>query len=278
VTAYQAFDPNLAPASIAIGWDAWAEEYSQLPGSNAAYRFSKRLLYQVVDEVVGGRQGLDVLDFNCGCGNDFAHFLDRGHRVVGCDGSAGMLRVAARNNRAAVEASAVSLFHGQAEHLSTESFGACRFDLILSATGGTAYLDDLHLRELHRTFVSLLKPGGSMVVTHLVPRCLSESLWHLAHARPRAALRRWRKRLSVTIKGKAMTMYLRSAIDLRRSLADIAPPDRLVPLNVVTPPFQTGVHLSVRVEELLFRSETLLQRFRPSLAVCDQIAWVAQRP
>jgi SAM-dependent methyltransferase len=274
--SYRPFDANDAPSSSPIGWDAWAEEYAELPRSNAAYRFSKRLLHEVVDAEIDGRRNLDVLDFNCGSGNDFVHFLDAGHRVVGCDGSAGMLRVAARNHEQAIGAGAVSLFLGRAERLSRESFGHRRFDLILSATGGTAYLDDERLRDLHRAFASLMKPGGIMVVTHLLPRCLVESLWHLAHARPRAAALRWRTCISVNVKGEAMTMYLRSVAHLRRSLTDIAPPDRLVPLNVVTPPFQAGVRLSAGVETLMYRVERSLQRFRPSLAVCDQVAWVAR--
>lgn len=276
MTRYRAFHSNGTSDTSAIGWDAWAEDYARLPRSNAAYRFSKRLLYQVLDSETGGRRGLDVLDFNCGCGNDFGHLLRADHRIVGCDGSVGMLRVAARNYRDALEAGAVSLFHGRAEHLSNESFGSRRFDLILSATGGTAYLDDEQLQELHRAFVSLLKPGGVMVVTHLLPRCLVESLWYLAHARPRGALRRWRKRLSVSIKGEVMTMYLRSVADLRRGLADIAPPDRVVPLNIVTPPFQTGVRLWPGLEGPMYRCEHFLQRFRPSLALSDQVAWVTR--
>jgi hypothetical protein len=73
-----------------------------------------------------------------------------------------------------------------------------------------------------------------------------------------------------------MTMYLRSLSDLRRHLADIAPADRIVPLNIVTPPFQAGVRLWAGIEELMYRAERGLQRFRPSLAVCDQVAWVTR--
>lgn len=276
MTGYRPFDPNDASGTSTIGWDAWADEYAELPRSNRAYRFSKRLLHEVVDAETSRRRGLDVLDFNCGCGNDFGRFLEADHRIVGCDGSAGMLRVAARNHEHAVESGAVSLFLGRAEHLSSRSFGDRRFDLIFSATGGTAYLEDHHLRELHRAFVSLMKPEGVMVVTHLLPRCLAESVWHLVHARPRAALRRWRTRLSVSVKEEPMTMYLRSVADLRRLLVDVAPADRVVPLNVVTPPFQSGIRLRPGVEELMYRSERLLQRFPPSLAVCDQAAWVAR--
>lgn len=277
VSDYRAFDPLHAPRAGAIGWDAWAEEYARLPTENVAYRFSKRLLYDVVDREIDGRRGLDVLDFNCGCGNDFAHFFDAGSRVVGCDGSVGMLEVASRNHAAQLESGALSLFLGRAETLSGESFGDRRFDLVLSATGGTAYLDACRLRELHRAFMSLLKPGGAMVVTHLLPRCLAESFWHLAHARPRAAARRWRGRLSVVVKGETMTMYLRSVRDLRRDLEDIAPPVRLVPLNIVTPAFQTGFRLSPGAEGFLYRSERLLQRVVGSGAICDQVAWVSRR-
>ena len=275
-TEFKRFDPAESHALNSVGWDAWAEEYARLPRLNSTYRFSKRLLYRVIEDELRWSDPLDVLDFNCGCGNDFAHFLDAGHRVVGCDGSAGMLSVAARRHKAAVSDGTVVLYYGQAEALTADAFGGRRFDAIISATGGTAYLTDHQLQRVHATFAALLRPGGRMIITHLVPRCLIESLYHLLHARPRSALRRWRTKVEISVRSEPLTMYLRSARDLERILSEVAPADRLVPLNVVTPPFQTGFQLPDRLAGVMNWAEHKLQRYRACLSACDQVAWITR--
>ena len=182
-TAFKRFDPTEAHALSSVGWDAWAEEYARLPELNSTYRFSKQLLYDVIEGELHGDNVLDVLDFNCGCGNDFAHFLKAGYRLVGCDGSAGMLSVAARRFDDAVSDGRVALYHGHAEALTVDAFDGRRFDVIISATGGTAYLTDGQLRRLHAMFVALLRPGGCMIITHLVPPVLDRvTLLPLARA------------------------------------------------------------------------------------------------
>ena len=276
MTAFKRFDPTEPHALSSVGWDAWAEEYAQLPQLNPTYRFSKRLLYDVIEDELRRDKALDVLDFNCGCGNDFAYFLDAGYRVVGCDGSAGMLSVAARGYDDAVSDGRVALYHGQAEALTIDAFDGRRFDAIISATGGTAYLSDSQLQRLHAMFVALLRPGGCMIVTHLVPRCWIESLYYIMHARPRMALRRWRTRLEISVRSEPLTMYLRSARHLERILSDIAPADRLVPLNVLTPPFQTGFQLPDRLTRVMNWAEHRLQRYRACLAACDQVVWITR--
>jgi len=105
---------------------------------------------------------------------------------------------------------------------------------------------------------------------------LIESLYYLLHARPRLALRRWRTRLQISVKSDPLTMYLRSSRYLERILGEVAPADRLVPLNVVTPPFQTGFQLPERLAGVMTWAEHKLQRYRVCLAVCDQVAWITR--
>ena len=275
-TAFKRFDPTEHHALSSVGWDAWAEEYARLPQLNPTYRFSKRLLYDVIEGELPRENALDILDFNCGCGNDFPFFLDAGHRVVGCDGSAGMLSVAVRRYDDAVSDGRVTLYHGQAEALTADAFDGRRFDAIISATGGTAYLTDSQLQRVHAVFAALLRPGGCMIITQLAPRCLIESFYYLLHARPRVALRRWRTRLEISVKSEPLTMYLRSARHLERILSEVAPADRLVPLNVVTPPFQTGFQLPERLAGVMNWAEQKLQKYRVCLAVCDQVVWITR--
>ena len=277
-TAFKRFAHNETLRLSSVGWDAWAEDYAQLPRNNPTYRFSKRLFYDVIDSELGREKGLDVLDFNCGCGNDFGHLLSAGHRVVGCDGSAGMLAVAARRYPDAISHGVVVLYYGQAQELTVDAFDGHRFDAIISATGGMAYLTDEELQRVHVVLSALLNPGGCIIITHILPRCLIESLYYLLHARPRAALRRWRTRLEIAVKSETLTMYFRTRCDLERILNEVAPADRLVPLNVLTPPFQTGYRLPDRLAGVMMKVERNLQRWGIGLASGDQLAWISRCP
>ena len=277
-TAFKKFDHNETLRLSSVGWDAWAEDYAQLPRNNPTYRFSKRLFYDVLDSELGLKKGLAVLDFNCGCGNDFEHLLSAGHRVVGCDGSTGMLAVAARRHPEAIANGVVILYRGQAQELTVDAFEGHRFDAIISATGGMAYLTDDELQRVHAVLSALLKPGGCMIITHIPPRCLIESLYYLLHARPRAALKRWRTRLEISVRSETPTMYFRSRCDLERILNEVAPADRLVPLNVLTPPFQTGYRLPDRLAGMMIKVERRLQQWGIGLGSCDQLAWISRCP
>lgn len=277
-TAFKRFAHNETLNLKSIGWDAWAEDYAQLPRNNPTYRFSKRLFYDVIDSELGEEKGLDVLDLNCGCGNDFEYLLSAGHRIVGCDGSAGMLAVAARRYPDAISQGDVVLYCGQAQELTVDAFEGRQFDAIISATGGMAYLTDEELQRVHAVLSALLNPGGCMIITHILPRCLIESLYFLLHARPRAALRRWRTDLEISVKSEALIMYFRTRSDLERILNEVAPADRLVPLNVLTPPFQTGYRLPDRLAGVMMKIERSLQRWGIGLASCDQLAWISRCP
>jgi hypothetical protein len=73
-------------------------------------------------------------------------------------------------------------------------------------------------------------------------------------------------------------MELRGVRRLRSILHDVAPAHRLVPLNVVVPPFQTGVRLREAAIPRLRRIESALQRLSWSLHVCDQVVWIWRAP
>ena len=64
-TTLKRFDPTEPHALSSVGWDAWAEEYAALPRLNSTYRFSKRLLYEVIEGELRRDNALEILEFNC---------------------------------------------------------------------------------------------------------------------------------------------------------------------------------------------------------------------
>jgi SAM-dependent methyltransferase len=255
------------------GWDAWASDYSKL-GANSTYALGKELLHDQVN-AIAGRTG-SVLDFHCGAGDDVARFLAAGWKVVGCDGSSGMLRAAATRSAAALESGMLELWQGQAEALEPDSFGPRRFDLVFSTTGGFAYLDDEEFVRVHRVLATMLEPGGVMVIAHLTPFCLSESLYHVLHARLRRAGERWRGRVSVNIRGQPMVMRLRSAGQVRRLLEGVVQVERLTPLLWCTPPFQSGYVPGRRALRTLRAIERRTARIGALARLADQVVCVAR--
>jgi SAM-dependent methyltransferase len=281
VVAYVPFDPLRAPASSSstVGWDAWSDDYADLGAKNAGYALGKRLLQSIVDDLAPGAVGREtrVLDFNCGAGDDVARFLARGWHVVGCDGSSGMLRRAAARCAPELDAGRLELFVGQAQELAPTSFGRRAFDLIFSTIGGFAYLDDAGFVDAHRALAEMLAPGGLMVLAHLTPFCLAESAYHLARLAPRAAVKRWRGVVPIEVRGQPMTMHLRSPRRLRRLLTGTVRIERLLPLLVWTPPFQTGFQPRGRVLSWLERLERAATASAPLAALADQAVCVARR-
>ncbi len=276
---YAPYDPARPQPSTAIGWDAWADDYARLGVDNAVYALGKRLLHRIVEQVAPRPSDRErwALDFNCGAGDDVERLCRRGWRVAGCDGSPGMLRAAAVRSGRELRDGRVELWHGRAEELATTSFGGRRFDLIFSTTGGFTYLDDAAFVETHRTLAEMLDSDGVMVLAHLTPFCLAESAYHLARLSPRAAAKRWSPQVAIDVRGQSLTMHLRSARKIRHLLAGTVRIERMVPLLVCTPPFQSGFRPGRRLSAFLEAVERTAGRFHELAAIADQVVCVARR-
>jgi SAM-dependent methyltransferase len=272
---YQAASP---PVGVATGWDAWAQEYGTLGQMNPAYGLGKELLHALVDEVSpppGDGQAW-VLDFHCGAGDDLSRFLARGWRAAGCDGSAGMLGVAAARCARELRDGRLELWHGRCEEMAPGAFGGQRFALVFSTTGGFAYLDDAALVQVHRQLAAMLAPGGVLVIAHLTAFCAAESLYHVARLRLRRAVERWGGKVPIVVRGERMLMRLRSPHRIRQLLQGVLRIERLAPLLVCTPPFQSGFRPGPTALAVLRALDRRAARADALAALADQVVCIAR--
>ncbi len=103
----------------------------------------------MIDELPPG----DALDAACGTGRHAAYLLQRGHRVIGVDGSPRML------DRAKINAPGADLRVGELDRLPVPDD---QVDLVVCALALT------HLPELEPAFTEfarVLRPGGRLIVT-----------------------------------------------------------------------------------------------------------------
>jgi len=222
------------------GWDRYALDYEKLLVPNTVYYLTKQVMHHLVDQHKGtNRNGqVDVLDINCGTGNDFPFFFDRGWSVVGCDGSEGMLNRAYENYHAFINSGKLRLYSGMIEDIGENTFQPRQFDLIFSVTGGFSYVTDEQLVTINNTVSKFLKKDGVLIVAHLNKYCVPEMLYRLSHLK--YPFYRMRNTLEVNIKGEKQIMYLRSVQQLKRLYSETFSEIRTLPLLSFTPPYQSG--------------------------------------
>jgi ubiquinone/menaquinone biosynthesis C-methylase UbiE len=141
------------------------------------------------------KPGDRVLEIGCGTGVDACFLAERGVKVVACDSSRAMVRVAARRVRE-TGSNAVELRELAAEDLLALQREA-PFDGVFSNFAALNCVDDLNAvaEDLGR----LLKPGGTALLCFLGSSCFWDMFWYLLKAKPAKAFRRWRSG-SVTAK------------------------------------------------------------------------------
>ncbi|MCP2267227.1 class I SAM-dependent methyltransferase [Promicromonospora thailandica] len=81
---------DVDPISVRDGYDGWSATYDA--EGNSCFPLRDELLTPLLDRLLTGR----VLDAACGSGAVTRQLVDRGHDVVGVDGSPGMLGLARR--------------------------------------------------------------------------------------------------------------------------------------------------------------------------------------
>lgn len=259
------------------GWDAYADTYAKLLVPETVYHLTKEVIHRQLADLVPSDQPIHVLDMNCGVGNDFPFFLARGWRITACDGSVGMLNKACETYRAEIASGQITLYLGQMESLDETSFPGDKFDLIFSVTGGYSYIPDEKMRAVNGVLGNYLADDGLMVTAHLSKFCLSDTLFHLLHARVRQAFLRLRNELRIQIKGQDYRMYLRGPGKIRR----LTPPNlqslELLPLLWLTPPYQTGYKPGKRTYQWLRSVEMRTRRITALAGIADQVVAVARR-
>jgi len=132
-----------------------------------------------------------VLELNCGTGEDAIWLAKQGLQVLATDASPEMVEIAkvkiARAGLAKSASVQVCTF-AEIEHLPEGNF-----DLIFSNFGGLNCVSPEELRRLGAVFAQKLKPGGKFIAVVMGRFCWWETLYFLLKLKLRTAFRRFDK-------------------------------------------------------------------------------------
>jgi SAM-dependent methyltransferase len=172
-------------------FDATAPRFDERFGAWASVAAQRDAVRRYLTRVFPA--GSRLLELGGGTGDDALYLLERGYRVTLTDGSPTMVELATAKVRAAGYASA------EVEHLVFEdapSFerrhdGRAPFDGVYSNFAALNCVRDL--RVLGAPLARLVRPGGICALVMFGPCSPVDMLVQLAHGRPAAAFRRFRR-------------------------------------------------------------------------------------
>jgi SAM-dependent methyltransferase len=178
--------------------------------------------------------GMRVLELGCGTGEDAVRLAQRGVRVMATDASSVMLAVTRSKAECAGVAGLVETLRLDLNALASTS-PAVPYDGVFSNFGPLNCVADLGLLAAH---LSAWTNSGTRVVLVLMgPFCLWEIAWHLAHAHPRAAFRRWSRRgVLAQIGAETVRVWYPSPGRLAQLFAPAFRTLRVCALGVLVPP------------------------------------------
>ncbi len=173
--------PSLAP------FDSLAETYDEVFTRTVVGRAQREAVWREMDRSFS--VGQRILEINCGTGVDAIHLAKRGVKVVACDASPEMIRIARWQAEEVGVQRQVEFMVLKTENIFMldKNF---HFDGLLSNFGGLNCSWDIS--NIALDLATLLKPRAKALFCVFSPFCVWETSWYLLHGKPSKAFRRLR--------------------------------------------------------------------------------------
>jgi SAM-dependent methyltransferase len=204
-------------------------------------------------------KGLDILELNCGTGEDAVLFSEKGFNIVATDVSEEMLKVTQEKVQQYSMQNKISSHYLDLDSFDDSLFEK-KFDLVFSNFGGLNCINPQSLKKLLERLPAILTPGGRFVAVIMPKFCLWESIYFLMKFQFRNAFRRWTSSsVEANLQGTLVkTWYFRpsqvKAWSKNFSVIDMKP------IGIALPPSFLQTYFSKR-RRLLIRLNSLEKRF-----------------
>ncbi len=152
-------------------FDQYALAYDEEFTFSPVGRLQRERVWKFLSENISSKTHSEILELNCGTGEDALWFIKNGFKVTATDLSNEMVHVAKEKlqNKATVFQSGIT---DVASNLSNK-----KFDLIFSDFGGLNCIDASAIKEMSTVFSELLNPGGRLIFVIMSRNCKWEQ-WY----------------------------------------------------------------------------------------------------
>jgi SAM-dependent methyltransferase len=172
---------------VGLAFDSLADTYDDIFTRSLIGRAQRDAVWNVVRQTF--KSGDNVVELNCGTGEDALFLARLGASVVACDASERMISVAIRRHMMEAPRSSIR-FHLLATERVGELTSSGPFDGVFSNFSGLNCVADLNTAA--RQLADIVRPGARLLFCLSTRVCLWETFWFLVGGEPAKAFRRWK--------------------------------------------------------------------------------------
>lgn len=170
-------------------FDEVAKTYDKTFTSTRVGALLREMVWSYLKEVLPGNTSLNILELNCGTGEDAIHFAKNGHNVTATDISSQMIEIANNKIKSSEFTSSIRTITCDFRNI-LEIEHSKKYDLVFSNFGGLNCVDSFELRELSTNLKKILKPNARFVAIVMTKFCLWESIYFSLKLEPSKIFRR----------------------------------------------------------------------------------------
>lgn len=158
-------------------FDSVAKQYDNSFTNTAIGKMQRARVWDYLESILPNHP-INILELNCGTGEDAIWFANKGHKVLATDISGQMVsitngKIEKLNLADKVKTQQIDI--NQIDKISTSN----KFDLVFSNFGGLNCLTEAELISLSKKIKDLLNPKGKFISVVMPDFCMIESLYFL---------------------------------------------------------------------------------------------------
>ena len=212
-------------------FDQYAVAYDEEFTFSSVGKLQRERVWKFLARNISPQTHPEVLELNCGTGEDAVWFVKNGYRITATDISNEMVQVAKQKlvKNATVFQSGISEI---ASKLNTQ-----KFDLVFSDFGGLNCLDAKSLREMSAVFSDLLNPNGRLIFVVMSRNCKWEQ-WYFKrkHDLKNAFRRRSTGGVEAVIYDKQFSTWYYSPAEISSFFENKFVTKKYQPIGIALPP------------------------------------------
>lgn len=217
-------------------FDHIASPYDSLFTRSAIGQLQRKGVWKYVETILPDLKGFEMLELNCGSGEDAVLFGEGGFNVVATDITEEMLKVTEKKAEQFSMQNKISSHYLDLDTFNETLFDK-KFDLIFSNFGGINCINPESLQTLMAKLPTLLNPGGRFIGVVMPKFCAWETIFFLLRCQFKKAFRRVSSKQSFTdLHGPNLKTWYYRPSQLREWSRNHFKLVTLRPIGLVLPP------------------------------------------
>lgn len=215
------------------GFDLAATAYDTNFTYSPIGRLQRKRVYKYLDRYLATDKKMNILELNCGTGEDALYMAENGHNILATDLSGEMLH-RAKNKTLLIEN--IQLKQLDINHLREEEFEP-KPDLIFSNFGGLNCISKDQIGVFLKSASDKLEKSGLVAAVIMSKKCLWERLYFLLKMKSKEIFRRNSpKSLKVPLNGKAVRTWYYDPDEISKMATPLFSKVMVKPIGFLIPP------------------------------------------